>query len=228
MTEKEVLKALKTMGTAQNRKVYKRHGVDSDMYGVSYANFKKLKAKIKTDHDLAKSLWQTGNHDARVLATMIADPNKMDKRLINTWVKDLACYPLTDAFVATVSRAPGARSHMEAWTKAKDEWTGSAGWSLLAYLAMNDRQMKDKEFDDYLRKIESGIHKSKNRVRHSMNSALIAMGARSAGLEKKALAVAKKIGRVEVDHGETGCKTPDAVSYIPKARERQTARQARA
>lgn len=228
MTEREVLKELKAMGTAQNRKVYKRHGVATDVFGVSYANLKKLKAKIKIDQDLAQNLWQTGNHDARLLATMIANPKKMNKRLINTWVKDLGCYPLTDAFVATVSRTDSARSHMDAWIRSRDEWMGSAGWSLLSYVAMNDSKMKDKEFDRYLARIERNIHKSKNRVRYSMNSALIAMGARSGGLEKKALAVAKKIGPVEVDHGETGCKTPDAVSYIPRARERQNARQARA
>ena len=75
---------------------------------------------------------------------------------------------------------------------------------------------------------EREIHTRKNRVRYSTNNALIAIGARSSRLEKKALAIAKKIGRVEVDHGETGCKTPDAASYIPKARARQAKRAARA
>ena len=49
------------------------------------------------------------------------------------------------------------------------------------------------------------------------NSTLIAIGFRSHTLEKKALAVAKKIGVVEMDHGETNCKTPDAAAYILKA-----------
>jgi len=31
------------------------------------------------------------------------------------------------------------------------------------------------------------------------------------------LAAAKRIGKVEVDHGETSCKTPDASTYIRKA-----------
>jgi len=65
------------MGTAQNRKVYARHGVGEDMYGVSYSNLGKLRKSIKRHHALAEQLWATGNHDARVLATMIADPAEM-------------------------------------------------------------------------------------------------------------------------------------------------------
>jgi hypothetical protein len=82
----------------------------------------------------------------------------------------------------------------------------------------------DDEFEPWLETIEAGIHGAKNRVRHAMNSALISIGGRSAALEKKAVAAAKRIGRVEVDHGDTGCKTPDAIPYIQKMRARAKAR----
>jgi hypothetical protein len=49
-----------------------------------------------------------------------------------------------------------------------------------------------------------------------MNNAVIAIGIRSPTLRKLALTVAKRIGKVEVDHGETNCKTPDAAAYILK------------
>jgi hypothetical protein len=53
-----------------------------------------------------------------------------------------------------------------------------------------------------------------------MNSALISIGIRNDRMEKLAIAAAKRIGPVEVDHGETDCKTPDAEDYIKKARAR--------
>ena len=112
---------------------------------------------------------------------------------------------------------------MEKWTKSKQEWIGAAGWQLMSFIAMNDRELADDYFDDYLSLIESNIHNSKNRVRYAMNGALIAIGLRSPGLEKKALAAAKKIGAVTVDHGETGCKTPDAAEYIQKVKGRRKA-----
>jgi len=43
----QTMKALKSLGTAQNRKVYARHGVTGDAYGVSYAHLGQLKKKIR-------------------------------------------------------------------------------------------------------------------------------------------------------------------------------------
>jgi len=66
------------------------------------------------------------------------------------------------------------------------------------------------------RKIKTRIHASDNWVRYAMNNALINIGVRNPKLEKIAIAAATRIGTIEVDHGETGCKTPEAVSYIKK------------
>ncbi len=223
MTVNETMNELKSLGSEQTRKTYKRHGVKGDMFGVSYANLGKIKKKIKVDHKLAEQLWATGNHDARILATMIADPKQVDDKLLEAWAEDLDVYGLTDAFAKLVSATPLARKKMEKWTKSRQEWVGATGWQLVSFIAMNDRELADDYFDDYLSLIESNIHGSKNRVRYAMNGALIAIGIRSAGLEKKALAAAKKIGTVEVDHGETGCKTPDAAEYIQKVKGRRKA-----
>ena len=74
-----VIQELEELGTEQNRKIYRRHGVREDLFGVSFGNIRKLQKKIKTDHSLARELWATGNHDARILATMVADPNIIEK-----------------------------------------------------------------------------------------------------------------------------------------------------
>ena len=74
---------------------------------------------------------------------------------------------------------------------------------------------------DKLSTIGEEIHGRPNRTRYSMNGALIAIGMRNSKLRKQAEATAKKIGPVEVDHGETNCQTPDAVPYIAKAWERK-------
>jgi hypothetical protein len=56
MTIEQVLDELKSLGTEQNRRIYKRHGVGENMYGVSYANLSKLRKKVKIDHELAEQL----------------------------------------------------------------------------------------------------------------------------------------------------------------------------
>jgi 3-methyladenine DNA glycosylase AlkD len=83
------MQTLESLGTAQNRKVYPRHGVGENLFGVSFADLGKLTKQIKKDHALALQLWQTGNHDARILATMIADPQEMDENTLQSWASGL-------------------------------------------------------------------------------------------------------------------------------------------
>jgi hypothetical protein len=89
---------------------------------------------------------------------------------------------------------------------------------------MRDDTLPDEYFEKCLITIEKIIHQSKNFTKQAMNGAVIAIGLRNSKLEKLAIAAAKRIGKVEVDHGETSCKTPDAVAYIQKAKSRMKAR----
>jgi 3-methyladenine DNA glycosylase AlkD len=218
MTYAQVMKELKSMGTSQNRKVYGRHGVGRNMFGVSFANLNLLKKRIKTNHDLAVKLWDSGNHDARILATMIADPAEINSSTLDAWVRTLDNYVITDAFSALVGSTPHARKKAEKWMRSKHEWVGRSGWSVLCRVASSDEDLNDEYFVPYLVTIESDIHMSKNRVRDAMNMAIINIGLRSAAMEKKAVAAAKRIGKVDVDHGETSCQTPDAIEYIKKTK----------
>lgn len=211
-----ILEELESLGTAQNRKVYARHGVGEAMYGVSFGNLRKLAKRLKPDTELARRLWASGNHDARVLATMIADPGEMGSRELDAWTRDLDNYVLTDSVSGLAARGPHARRKCEVWCGRKGEWVGQAGWNVLASLAMNDGDLPDAYFEERIATIEAEIHNAPNRVRHAMNQALIAIGIRNPGLQKKAVAAAGRIGKVKVDHGETGCKTPDAAAYIAK------------
>ena len=217
MTLHEVMKQLEACGTAQNRKVYARHGAKGEMFGVSFANLYKFQKQIKIDHELAQRLWATGNYDARVLATLIADPKAITDKQAEEWAGDLDSYAIADLFGKLMIKSPLWRKKAEKWRKSKDEWIASAGWMMLAALALEDRELPDEYFDPHLKLIESGIHKQKNRVRYEMNGALIAIGLRNDEMEKRAVEIAKKIGKVVVDHGETNCKTPDAIEYIKKA-----------
>ncbi len=222
MATSDVLKELEGFGAEQNRKVYSRHGVGENQFGVSFGNLRALGAKHLGDQQLAEELWATGNNDARVLATIIADPGTMTGKSIESWRRGLDNYVITDAFTGLVARTPHCQKKAEKWTTAKAEWTSRAGFGLLAHLAMHDPALPDEYFEAYLEVIEQEIHSRRNRTRDAMNSALIAIGVRNRNLQDKAIAAAKRIGKVEVDHGDTGCGTPDAVDYILRSVEHQS------
>lgn len=217
-----IMKKLEEDGTEQNRKIYKRHGSGDNLFGVSFANLKKLKKEIKKDHELAEKLWETGNIDAQILATMIGDPKKIKREDIESWLKDINYYVLIDEYVSNiVSKSPLAKELMEEWINSEDEWVGRAGWQLLSIIAMKDKELPNDYYKGYLKKIEDKIHESKNRTKHTMNNAIIAIGMRNNELEDMSLKAASRIGKVEVDHGVTSCKTPDAAEYIKKAWQRK-------
>ncbi len=217
MKKTEVVAELKALGTAQNVKIYGRHGVTIPMFGVSFANLGKLKKRIGTNQALAEQLWATGNHDARVLATMVADPDAVAAKTLDTWAGQLDSYVISDAFAKFAAQTERGRKRMLTWMKARQEWKAAAGWNVLSCCAESSA-VDDALITERLAHVETHIHDAKNRVRHSMNQALICMALRSEAISKKAIAAARRIGKVEVDHGETSCKTPDAESYIKKTK----------
>ncbi len=217
----ELLETLRALGKEKTAETYRRHGATGEVLGVSYADLGKLQKKHRGDHALAQELWKSGVHEARVLATQIAVPAEATRQQLESWLADLSGYPLTDALAGFAAQTRVADACMKAWMKSKSEWTASAGWRLLALRAMGEDGPGAEELETYLSVIESQIHRAQNRVRHQMNHALIAIGGSVPALEKRALQVAKAIGVVEVDHGDTSCETPDAASYIAKMKARR-------
>lgn len=240
MTHEEAMSALRAAGKEQARKTYIRHGADAaNVFGVAYADLYKLAKRAGADQALAEKLWASGNHDARVLATHVADPAKVSSRTLDAWIKDSTNYILADAVSTLAVRTPHASAKARAWTDSKEEYTAAAGWSVVAGLAMSGAAVSGRvarqsspaaaEFDDaaagdWLGRIEREIHSAKNRVRHAMNNAVICIGLRGGAIRDKAIAAAGRIGRVDVDHGDTGCKTPDAIEYIRKVEARSASK----
>lgn len=221
--EKSVLQELESLGTEQHRKTYKRHGSGEKVFGVSYANFNKLQKKYKNNSDLAEKLWDSKIHDARVLAIMIADPQNINEKIINRWALELQNHWLSDALAGLIAKTPYAQKKAEVFIADDDEWRCSAGWGILARLA-RESELPDSYFESYLKQIEKNIQNSKNWVKYAMNSTLISVGIRNNALETKVFAIAKKIGKVEVDHGDTSCKTPDVIPYIQKTKKHRKSR----
>ncbi|PKL77821.1 MAG: DNA alkylation repair protein [Candidatus Melainabacteria bacterium HGW-Melainabacteria-1] len=207
---------LAAAGSEQTRKTYGRHGVTGPMYGVSFAELGKLHKAIKQDQALAQQLWDTGNHDARVLATMVADVKQMDVAQLETWLGQIDNAPLSDLFATMVARSPLSPTCIERWRASEAELTAKVCWNLVASRAIDPQPLDDSWFEPWLTEINAQIHQRPDRIRHAMNQALIAIGSRSSGLEQQARIVAKAIGKVQVDHGQTACKTPDAISYLER------------
>lgn len=117
---------------------------------------------------------------------------------------------------ALAAESPHGPAKAKEWLASPEESLRSAAWTLAGFLSNLDESTPDSWFLDRLSHIEKHIHAAPNAERAAMNMAVITIGGRNPALRKAATAAARRIGKVEVDHGDTACKTPDAIPYIDK------------
>ena len=219
MNTKQVLKELKSLGNENTLRVFRNHGATGDFYGVKVGDLKKVAKKIKGDHDLAVDLYSTGNLDAMYLAGLVADGSKMTKAQIRKWASNSPWYMISEYTVPWIASESkhGWDLGLE-WIERKSEHLASAGWSTLgAVLSVApDENLDKKKIKSLLKRIEKEIHKSKNRVKYTMNSFVIGVGTYCPDLTSDAKKTAAKIGEVDVEMGGTACKVPFAPEYIEK------------
>lgn len=216
LTLAQAMRELEKAGSAQTRKTYARHGATEPMFGVSFATLKVLVKRIGVDPELARALWDTGNFDARLLAVKVADPARLTPDELDRWAREARTRMLVGYVAMLAGEGPHAAAQAARWLAAPDGPERSAAWGLVGHMAQRDGKAPDAWFARRLAEIEKAIHAAPNAEREAMNMALVAIGCRSAALRKSVTAAARRIGRVEIDHGDTACKTPDAAEYLEK------------
>ena len=222
MNAQEILTTLHKLGKPQTAAIYKRHGAGDNVCGVLTSEISKLQKKIKVDHTLAMELWKTKNAEARVLALQVADPERLTRGDADRMVQDGPVRFVGSYLSVLVARSPIADKAMRDWMSSADESSREMGYGVLGTRLREDPgSVTDAEAEKALATIEKQIHRSPNWARRAMNGALISIGIYKPALRKKALEAAARIGKVEVDHGETNCKTPEAALYIAKALKRK-------
>lgn len=224
MTVKEILAQLEEYGDERTKNTLIRHGAKEPFFGVKVADLKKILKQTKKNHELSLELYKTGNSDAMYLAGLMADEKQITKEQLNDWVEKAYWSYLSEYAVPWVAAETkfGFELGLE-WIKSKNEGVASAGWSTLAYYsAVNqDEDLDIAMYKKLLDIVENDIHKSKNRVKYTMNGFVISVGTYINELTRKASEIAKKIGKIEVNMNGTACKVPFAKDYIQKVIDKQ-------
>jgi 3-methyladenine DNA glycosylase AlkD len=222
MNAQEILTTLEKLGKPQTAEIYKRLGSGDKVFGVLTSEIAKLQKRIKVDQALATELWKTGNAEARILALQVADPEKLTRADADGLLEDGPVHFVGCYLSELLARSPIAEKTMRAWMKSPDEERREMGYGIFAFRLKDDpASVSNADAEKVLATIEKQIHRSPNWARYAMNGALISIGVYKPALRKKAIAAARRIGKVEVDHGQTYCKTPDAAPYIEKASKRK-------
>ncbi|MBL0212122.1 MAG: DNA alkylation repair protein [Holophagaceae bacterium] len=214
MNLNDAIQELEDLGSEQTRKTWCRHGAVEPLFGVKFGDLAKLQKRIKVDHTLASELWQTGNHDARLLACMIADTGAITEKELKAWASEVKDSSTAEALAAFASRTPMAAKIREAWLA--DPKLQRAGWSLVGHCAKDGASLDEAASLRYLKRIEADIHRAENWTRRTMMYVVIGIGGRNATLRKAAEEAIRRIGPVAFDPGRTACEFPDPLPYLAK------------
>jgi 3-methyladenine DNA glycosylase AlkD len=213
MTLEETLRRLESLGSEGMRAWNAKNGAGAKQFGVKHGDIRVLAKKIKADHQLALSLWATGNIDAQYLAILLFKPKDLSANEVDRMVRSV-----TFAWVAdwlnnyVVKQHPDKETLRQDWMAADDRWAARAGWSLTA-----ERVAKSPDGLDLpglLDRIESEMGKADPVVQWTMNGTLAAIGIHVPKLRKRAIAIGETLGIYRDYPVSKGCTSPFAPIWI--------------
>jgi 3-methyladenine DNA glycosylase AlkD len=192
---KRALRELKSLGERRNVEGMARFGiVAKNVYGVPKPKLDELARKIGRNHSLGVELWETGNHDARILAGLVAERKLVTSKQMERWVRDFDNWDVCDGtccHLFVFAKPAWQKAH--SWGRRKKEFEKRAGFALAAFLACHDKEAPDAEFKKYLEVIEREAWDERNFVRKAVNWALRNIGKRNRALNRAAIASAERI-----------------------------------
>jgi 3-methyladenine DNA glycosylase AlkD len=194
----EVLSTLRSISNPEAVLSMARFGIKAEKaVGVSVPALRRLARDIGKDHQLALDLWDSGLHEARELATMIADPKQVTEELMERWVKDIDSWDVCDHYCGNLwDKTPFAYRKAGEWSRRPEEFVKRAAFSLMAALAVHDKKAKDDTFNRLLPIIKREAKDERNFVKKAVNWALRQIGKRNRILNGKAIETALEIQKL--------------------------------
>jgi 3-methyladenine DNA glycosylase AlkD len=197
MTENaaSVISRLRAMGSPENVAGMARYGINvQNALGVPMPSLRALAKRLGQNHALALALWESGVHDARILAGIVADPEKADRKLASEWASGFNSWDICDQVCGNLfAGMRGARTLAEDFAADEREFVKRAGFALMATLTVHDKTAPDTVFTKYLKIIERAAEDDRNFVRKAVNWALRNIGKRNMRLHAAALELAEKL-----------------------------------
>jgi len=195
----QVLKRLQSLADPANVAGMARFGIrPKKVYGIATPELKGIARRIGREHRLALDLWKTGIHEARVLASLVADPVRFSEGQMERWVKDLDSWAICDACCFNLfGQTELAHTKALEWSTRSREFEKRAGFALMASLAFHDKKAPDSRMLEFLSCIEQESWDERNFVKKAVNWALRQIGKRNRKLNRAALRSAKAIQKLD-------------------------------
>lgn len=176
-----------------------RYGIATERaFGITVTQLRGYARTLGRDEELAAELWDSGVHEARLLATMVAEPALVTEMQVDAWIRDVDSWDLCDGLCGNlVDRTPFALDKVVEWTARDEEFVKRAGFALIAWMAVHRKDLNDECFEAFLPTIREGSTDERNYVKKAVNWALRQIGKRSEGLNRRSIETARDIQRMD-------------------------------
>lgn len=197
--QNDILNKLKALSNPKAVEGMARYRINPEnTYGISIPNLRKIARETGRNHALAQELWASGIHEARILASMIDDPNMATEEQLESWVKDFDSWDVCDQCCMNLFAKTGlAYRKADEWSESDEEFVKRAGFALMACLAVYDKKADDKKFEVFFPIIRRETSDNRNYVKKAVNWALRQIGKRNANLNRKAIETAREIQKMD-------------------------------
>lgn len=192
----DVMARLRALANADNVAGMARYGIrpKTETLGMSVYTVREIAKEIKRDHALALQLWDSGVHEARLLAGMIADPGQMTPAEMDRWAATFDSWDIVDQTTSNLfDKTPYAYQKVFEWAEREEEFVKRAAYALIAALAVQDKKAPDSAFEAFFPVIAAGATDERNFVKKAVNWALRNIGKRNQALNGAAIALAREM-----------------------------------
>jgi len=195
----EILEKLKSKARPGQLEGMARYGMVAERrLGVSVPDMRKIAKEIGKNHRLGLDLWKTGISEARIVAAMIGEPEKLTEKQMEDWVKCINSWDICDQVCMNLfEKTPLVWKKILDWSEREEEFVKRTAFALIACLAWHDKEAEDEKFIKLFPVIKRGATDERNFVKKAVNWALRNIGKRNPNLNKAAIKAAKEIQRID-------------------------------
>ncbi|MBU0952385.1 MAG: DNA alkylation repair protein [Elusimicrobia bacterium] len=195
MNYQQIISKIKSLYNPKNIAGMKRFGINvKNAYGVPIPELRKIGRLVKKDHEIAKQLWNSGIHEARILASIVDDPKQITSKQMDDWVKEFNSWDICDQCCMNLfSETEIGYNKAIDWAKRKEEFEKRAGFALMAVIAVHNKKLPDKELIKFFPIIKRESTDERNFVRKAVNWALRQIGKRNMALNREAVKLSKEL-----------------------------------
>lgn len=206
----DLMEELAGLADPRIRAVNERHGDD---HAVNLTRLRAIAKRVKTQPDLARELWATGDSAARLLSILVSRPKAYDRDELDAMLREARTPKVQDWLVNyLVKKNPHAEELRVVWFSDPDPVVSSAGWALTSERVR--RAPEGLDLTGLLDTVEARMKDAPERLQWAMNECLAQIGIEHVEHRARAIAIGERLEVLKDYPTPPNCTSPYAPAWI--------------